>query len=719
MRRVKRALLKISLGVSLGLVIAEVAFLIRDDAAFPHVNFYEPDPELGARLQPHASQRLRLNGNPTTSIRTNSRGFRGAEWPVPVDGELIVVGDSQVFGLGVDEHDTFPAQLAAATGRQVINAGVPTYGPAEYLAVARTLLAERPKAKLVFVFNVANDFFELSRPNRDRHTVWDGWAIRKEHGPPGVTAFPGRRWLFSQSHLVFAARKLLLEARSLRGDSESLAEFSGQSTVPWADRGAPSEGSWTDLLTQDELHQRRVAEERSRAEAERLATVEQREPVERRLQDTQRALDSTLSELDEASRREEGSDDLLRLRVGDVVRDRYAEIARHITITAEMLAAASKEKARLRLARARLEKQVVPLEGVLEKSIAELEALRWDIPSPPREPVAGQDVIDALAALDDATLVVLPLDVQVSPGEWAKYGAEPQAMTQTLELNRALFRAATDRGLRAVELTSALAAAEPGAFLYGDLHLTPKGTRVAAAAVAEALKRPPTPRLEVEPVPSPAEWAASGSVLEIAGCETRRVRDWLRLRCRDGESGPWFNELRLVEGPRSKAHLARSPGRFSAVLQLAAGRRWRLQFDRTSDPDDSRNVEMAELTVFGAGPEATVALKAPAEAVAAPIEPDADQRLVHCEKLLAGRDSVAWGHLQTDSPCLAFPDCVRRLACAQGHPNARPHCPEGQRNAGFDGRCLIECETDEHCDWATAGRLRHCSKEQFVCLESE
>ena len=49
---------QVLLGLGLGGVIAEIAFMQRDDGAFPHVNFYVPDPELGVRLEPGASMRF-------------------------------------------------------------------------------------------------------------------------------------------------------------------------------------------------------------------------------------------------------------------------------------------------------------------------------------------------------------------------------------------------------------------------------------------------------------------------------------------------------------------------------------------------------------------------------------------------------------------------------------------------------------------------------------
>ena len=83
----------------------------------------------------------------------------------------------------------------------------------------------------MYTVNVANDLFEAERPNRERHAVWDGWAVRKETAPPSVAGFPGRELLFGRSHAVFALRKVWFERNSAE-----------------ADQGVASEGTWQDLV---------------------------------------------------------------------------------------------------------------------------------------------------------------------------------------------------------------------------------------------------------------------------------------------------------------------------------------------------------------------------------------------------------------------------------------------------------------------------------------
>ena len=141
-------LVRVTLGLLVGLGIAEVVFRARDEGAFAHVNFYVADADLGARLKPGATEKIRFGSkaNPVTSIRIDADGYRGGGLPPPGADEVVVVGDSQTFGLGVEEDQTFSAVLSRELGgRTVRNLGVPTYGPAEYNAVLKESLAKNEK----------------------------------------------------------------------------------------------------------------------------------------------------------------------------------------------------------------------------------------------------------------------------------------------------------------------------------------------------------------------------------------------------------------------------------------------------------------------------------------------------------------------------------------------------------------------------------------------
>ena len=123
--RALKALFKVMLGLTLGLLLAELAVHARDAGAFPHLNLYTVDPQLGVRLEPNASMKLHVADNPITTVETNSLGYRSPEWPSAAAGEVLVVGDSQVFGLGVEANETFTTKLGELLKVSALNGGVP------------------------------------------------------------------------------------------------------------------------------------------------------------------------------------------------------------------------------------------------------------------------------------------------------------------------------------------------------------------------------------------------------------------------------------------------------------------------------------------------------------------------------------------------------------------------------------------------------------------
>lgn len=492
-RRRRRAVwiaAQITLGLALGLVAAELAFAARDQHAFPHVNFYMPDAELGVRLEPNASMAFRLGDNPLTHIAVNSHGYRGPEWPAARAGEVLIVGDSQVFGLGVDDDETFSAVLGERLDRTVINAGVPTYGPREYQAVAAELIEQRPIGTLVVVLNFLNDPFELDRPNRERHAIWDGWAVQIETAPaPGdIWQFPGRKWLMSQSHAVYAARR-----------------WWHQRDQAWFDRvdqGLPSEGDWHDLLVDSESVHTRLRE----AELHRIAAIEDDAARRKALRASLAEVQAELERSDDASderRHRYDDDEIIAARPGGIVRDRYSEAARDVEVTAEMYREA--------LARRNAHKATQARRNELEARQRDLSAaLDADGPAP-AEPAPALDLqlsvfepyFVALAQLCEAhdvelLIVMLPFDVQVSSEEWAKYDVDDGPdMTPTLVLLDDAIASAEQLGIRAIDATPSLRAAEPGAFLDADIHMTPKGHAAIAELLADALQ--PKPEVKAEP----------------------------------------------------------------------------------------------------------------------------------------------------------------------------------------------------------------------------
>lgn len=533
--RALKAVAKVVLGLALGVGLAEVVFSQRDAGAFPHLNLYVADEALGVKLQPNARMKLRVaDTNPVTTVRTNAQGFRGDDWPAPTPGELLVVGDSQVFGLGVEEGETFSARLSELLGVPVLNAGVPTYGPREYTAVVEEVLRARRPATVVYVMNLSNDLFEVDRPNKDRHAVWDGWAVRTETAPEAVTDFPFRRALMSRSHLVFALRRLLHTSADAA-----------------ANPGFATEGSWRDVVSASAGVQAPPPADEATREmlSRREGLAKQLEEVDERIRDVV----SVRVDDDEAFARglqpiaPKGGDPR------DIVQVRYAEGARRADKTAYELFMASVglERNAEVLAKLATKQRVGDLVTLLEqrKKLRESAgALREEQPGLAPRPI--DPVLQATKAACDAAgarlvVVALPLDVMVSPDEWKKYGVPAIDMSPTRVLIDDLVARADRLGALGVDPTAALAAEEPGVFLDGDLHLTPKGHLALARFLAGELTRPREVKSELALPPGRSwpptedEWRqvdeckVKGS--SALSCETRLVREWLRVVCRDLE----------------------------------------------------------------------------------------------------------------------------------------------------------------------------------------
>ncbi|MCA9515963.1 MAG: hypothetical protein KC635_13550, partial [Myxococcales bacterium] len=100
-------------------------------------------------------------------------------------------------------------------------------------------------------------------------------------------------------------------------------------------------------------------------------------------------------------------------------------------------------------------------------------------------------VRDACASLGCRVVVaVLPLDLQVDAGEWAKYRDTPEDLGALDVLARDLLADAADLGVPGVDLRPVLVRASPGAFLPDDYHLAPRGHAAVAAALATLVAAP-------------------------------------------------------------------------------------------------------------------------------------------------------------------------------------------------------------------------------------
>jgi len=158
-----------ALAATLAVLSLAIAFISRPPPALLTENdrIYRKSEIPGLPYEHVPAGRGRIVGVET---RINSLGFRGPEFPAPKPAgafRVVVLGDSVVFGQGVEETETLPAQLQrrlrARSLRpvEVINAGVRGYNLTHYRVLFEARVLGLSPDVLVLVITEINDL-ELS-----------------------------------------------------------------------------------------------------------------------------------------------------------------------------------------------------------------------------------------------------------------------------------------------------------------------------------------------------------------------------------------------------------------------------------------------------------------------------------------------------------------------------------------------------------------------------
>ncbi|MCK6554769.1 GDSL-type esterase/lipase family protein [Candidatus Binatia bacterium] len=166
-RRVTGAAAMVILGLLLGLLLLEATAAVFLPAPLPEhwpPSAVVPDPDLGWRMVPHD-----VHYTYTHLVALDEHGLRTPAFGPKQPGEtrILVLGDSEVYGQGVDDAALFTAQLErrlnAGSGARpaqkftIINAGVRAYATDQELAfLEKTGFGFRPDLVVLCVY--VNDF---------------------------------------------------------------------------------------------------------------------------------------------------------------------------------------------------------------------------------------------------------------------------------------------------------------------------------------------------------------------------------------------------------------------------------------------------------------------------------------------------------------------------------------------------------------------------------
>ncbi|MBL8149193.1 MAG: SGNH/GDSL hydrolase family protein [Blastocatellia bacterium] len=127
---------------------------------------YQDSPKIGYRLATNFDYNWQ-DPEYNMKVKTNSLGMRERELTESLDGlRILTLGDSFVFGLGVNREETFHTSLeermkaALSKPVEVLNSGVPGYGTAQQLETLKDLAPKLTPNLVLVCFYVGNDLID-------------------------------------------------------------------------------------------------------------------------------------------------------------------------------------------------------------------------------------------------------------------------------------------------------------------------------------------------------------------------------------------------------------------------------------------------------------------------------------------------------------------------------------------------------------------------------
>jgi len=281
--RLARKLCLAGLAAALSLIVAAGALELlarccwqmpKEMAHFQQQGMYDDDPAAGFGLRPGYRGTLQIQqSSRSTDVVVDGLGMR-SDTTAPPDtkcaaARVLCVGDSVVFGYGVEAAESLPARLQHQLQRQlqpqsdlpvqVGNGGVPAHSTVDYVAHLRALLPRFPADLVVFAVYPGNDFQEDRMPHRavDGGLFFAGPFARAVQQSARVRlALRSRAWLWFECWLI-ANRKQSSLLYVLAPDAEETAAFAGW-PVAGSDFGALHAGLFLDVRDEQTSWQAKV-----------------------------------------------------------------------------------------------------------------------------------------------------------------------------------------------------------------------------------------------------------------------------------------------------------------------------------------------------------------------------------------------------------------------------------------------------------------------------
>lgn len=145
---------------------------------------YDPDPYVGEIMRPNLRRRMYWNGH-TWNHRTNRDGFRGPDLD---HADVVFLGDSMIYGHGVEEAETVPARFQELTRCVTANLGRQGASLVQELELLRRIglrLAPRVIVVSTHPTDPADAFERYPRGELERFLQEEGYRPRAHQPEPG------------------------------------------------------------------------------------------------------------------------------------------------------------------------------------------------------------------------------------------------------------------------------------------------------------------------------------------------------------------------------------------------------------------------------------------------------------------------------------------------------------------------------------------------------
>ncbi|MEO7335113.1 MAG: hypothetical protein ABIV63_00910, partial [Caldimonas sp.] len=193
------------------------------------------DPILGHRIGPDTAGH-------------DSLGFRNPR--VPVQADVVVLGDSQTYGFGAAREGSWPQQLAGLLGGPVYSMALGGYGPMEYLYLMRNPAKKLQSKQFVVGFYFGNDLMDACYAVEGR-THWAGWRSSPAVACASASSFAGgatptkrlgawRDWLAGHSVLYGVLKATVLRRLATWEKDQAAAQVTQDVQMLWKDPAQPA-----------------------------------------------------------------------------------------------------------------------------------------------------------------------------------------------------------------------------------------------------------------------------------------------------------------------------------------------------------------------------------------------------------------------------------------------------------------------------------------------